>query len=132
MELIPEADPKHRLQRRGTQSGLRRRVHHPPLPSILLANVQSLDNKVDELRVRVSFQRDIRDFNILCFTETWLSRDILSELVQPVGFSVQRADRNKYIFGKKKGGGVCFMINDSWYDCDHAQELMSFCSPDLE
>jgi hypothetical protein len=54
IELIPEADPKHRQRRRGTQSGrrgrLRRRAHHRPLPSILLANVQSLYNKVDELR----------------------------------------------------------------------------------
>jgi hypothetical protein len=52
-ELIPEAAPK----------GCR--AHRPPLQSILLANVQSLDNKVDELRERISFQRDIRDWNIL-------------------------------------------------------------------
>ena len=54
IELISEAAPKHRQQRRGTQSGcqgqLRRRAHHRPLPSRLLANVQSLYNKVDELR----------------------------------------------------------------------------------
>ena len=45
IELIPEADPKHRRQRRGTQSGLlvrlRRCAPHPPLQSILLTNVQS-------------------------------------------------------------------------------------------
>jgi hypothetical protein len=29
-------------------------------------------------------------------------------------------------------GGVCFMINDSWCDCDNVQELKSFCSPNLE
>jgi hypothetical protein len=71
--LIPEADPKHRRQRRDTQGGLlvrlRRRAHHPPLPSILLAYVQYLDNKVDELRLMISFQRDIGACNILCFTE---------------------------------------------------------------
>ena len=55
------------------QERLRRRAHHPLLPSILLANVQSLDNKVYEIRERVTFQRDIRDCNILCFTETWLT-----------------------------------------------------------
>ena len=49
--------------------------------------------------------------NIL--TETWLAWDMLSESVQPTGFSVLRADRNKHLSGKKKGGGVCFMINDS-------------------
>ena len=110
IELMPEADPKHRRRRRGTRSGLpvqlRRCAHHPLLPSILLANVQSLYNKVVELSVRISFQRDIRDCNILCFTEPWLSRDILSESVLPVGFLVHRADRNKYLSGKRKGGGV--------------------------
>ena len=111
-ELIPEAKPKHHWRRRGTRSGLlvrlRRRAHHPPLPSILLANVQSLDNKVDEQRPSTSFQRDIRDCNILCFMETWLSRDILSESIQPVVFTVHRADRDIYLSGKK--GGVYFSL----------------------
>ena len=66
LDLIPEADPKQRhRRRRGRRSGLpvRLRTHHPPLPSILLlANVQSLDNKVDEIRARVAFQRDICAF----------------------------------------------------------------------
>uniref|UniRef100_A0A4W5LBY6 Calcium-transporting ATPase n=1 Tax=Hucho hucho TaxID=62062 RepID=A0A4W5LBY6_9TELE len=39
-------------------------AHRAPLPSVLLANVQSLDNKEDEIRARVSFQRDIGDCNI--------------------------------------------------------------------
>ena len=106
IELIPEADLKHSWKI-SIQSGLvvrlRRRAHHPPLPSILLANVQSLDNKVDELKPMISFQRDIKDCNILCYPETWFSRDILSESVQPVGFSVHRADRNKDLSGKKTG-----------------------------
>ena len=72
-DLIPEADTKqHGRRRRGRRSGLlvrlRRRAHHAPLLSILLANSLSLDNKV--------FQRDIRDCDILCFTETWLTRGI--------------------------------------------------------
>ena len=49
----------------------------PQLPSILLADVQFLDNNVDELRARMSFQRDTRDCNIFCFTESWLSPHIL-------------------------------------------------------
>ena len=91
--------------------------------------MQSLANKVDELRTRISFQRDIRDCNIFSFTETWLSRDILS--LHPSGFSVHCADRNKELSGKKKGG-ECFMINYSWCDCDNIQKLKSFCSPNLE
>jgi hypothetical protein len=70
--------------------------------------------------------------NILCFTETWLSRDTLSESVQPSGFSVHRANRNKHLSGKKKGGSLCYMINDSWCNCNSIQELKSFCSTELE
>jgi hypothetical protein len=81
-DVIPEADPKQHCHRRGKQSGLlvrlRRCALHPPLPSILLANVQSLDNKMDKIRARVAFQRDIRYCNILCFMETCLSLDMLS------------------------------------------------------
>ena len=54
------------------------------------------------------------------------------ESVQPVGFSVHRADMNEDLSGKKKGRGVCFMIKYSWCDCDNVQKLKSFCSPDLE
>ena len=65
MDQIPAGDPKQRSRRRGRRSGLRVRLriqaHRTPLPSILLANVQSLAHKVDEIRARVAFQRDIRD-----------------------------------------------------------------------
>ena len=125
---------RHRRSRcrRGLLVRLRMHAHHPQLPSILLANVRSLVNEEDEIRARVAFQRDIRDCNILCFTETWLAWDMLSESVQPTGFSVHRTDRNKHLSGKKKGGGVCFMITDSWCNCNNTQEFKSFCSPDLE
>ncbi|XP_035760085.1 uncharacterized protein LOC118453456, partial [Neolamprologus brichardi] len=55
----------------GIRNRMRQQVHRTPLPSILLANVQSLENKLDNLRI--TFQRDVRDCNILCFTETWLT-----------------------------------------------------------
>ena len=113
IELISEAAPRLRWRRRGIRSGLlvrlRRRAHHLPLLSILLDNVQSLDNKVDKLRVRICFQRDIRDCNILCFTESLLS-PYISPSIEPAGFSVQRANRNKELSGKRKGVGVCFMV----------------------
>ncbi len=35
---------KHRGRRAGIRNRLRKRAHSPPLPSILLANVQSLEN----------------------------------------------------------------------------------------
>ena len=103
MDWMPAGDPKQRRRKRGKRGGLlvrlRKWAHHAPLPSILLANAQSLDNKVDEIRARVAFQRDIRDCNVLCFTETWLTGETLSEAVQPTGFSTHRTDRNKHLSG---------------------------------
>ncbi len=105
---------KHRGRRAGICNRLRKRAHSPPLPSILLANVQSLENKMDDLRARISFQRDIRDCNILCLTETWLTPTVPDTAVTPSdNFSVLRMDRTAEA-GKTKGGGVCFMINKKY------------------
>ncbi len=107
---------KHRWRRAGIRNRLRERAHSPPLPSILLANVQFLENKMDDLRARTSFQWDIRDRNILCLTETWLTPSVPDTAVRPSdNFSVLRMDRTAEA-GKTKGGGVCFMINKKWCD----------------
>ncbi len=105
----PRRRRKHRGKHAGIRNRLRKRAHSPPLLSILLANVQSLENKMDDLRARISFQRDIRDCNIFCLTETWLTPSV--PVVTPSdNFSVLRMDRTAEA-GKTKGGGVCFMIN---------------------
>ncbi len=79
----PRRRRKHRGRRAGIRNRLRIRAHSPPLQSILLANVQSLENKMDDLRARISFQRDIRDCNILCLTETWLTPTVPDTAVTP-------------------------------------------------
>lgn len=123
-------------RRRGRRSGvlvrLRRRTNRPPLPSLLLANVQSLENKLCELRARISFQREMRDCCVICLTETWLSDKVPDSAIQLPGFSVHRADRSQDLTGKSRGGGVCFMINNSWCDYANVHPVKSFCSPDLE
>ena len=57
--------------KRGCRAGLlvrlRKQENRPPLPSILLANVQSIENKLDELRSRIAFQRDIKNCNVIIF-----------------------------------------------------------------
>ncbi len=123
---------KHRGKRAGICNRLRKRSHSPPLPSILLANVQSLENKMDDLRARISFQRDIRDCNIICLTETWLTPSVPDTAVTPSdNFSVLRMDRTAEA-GKSKGGGVCFMINKEWCDPRNISSLSRSCSPHLE
>ncbi len=114
----------------GRRAGIR--LLSPPLPSILLANVQSLENKMDDLRARISFQRDIRDCNILCLTETWLTPTVPDTAVTPSdNFSVLRMDRTVEA-GKTKGGGVCFFINKKWCDPRNISILSRSCSPHLE
>ncbi len=123
---------KHRGKRAGIRNRLRVRAHSPPLPSILLANVQSLENKMDNLKARISFQRDIRDCNILCLTETWLTPMVPDTAVRPSdNFSVLRMDRTAKA-GKTKGGGVCFFINKKWCGPRNLSILLRSCSPHLE
>ncbi len=74
-----------------------------------------------DLRARISFQRDIRDCNILCLTETSPSDN----------FSVLRMDRTAEA-GKTKAGGVCFMINKKWCDPRNISILSRSCSAHLE
>ncbi|KAK0149801.1 ABC transporter G family member 23 [Merluccius polli] len=127
---------RNKRRRRGRRAGilvrLRRQVTRPPLPSMLLANVQSLDNKLSELWARISFHRESRDCNVICLTETWLSPSVPDHAVAPHGFSVFRADRSADLSGKKIGGGVCFLTNNAWCNPDSIHPLKQFCSPDVE
>jgi hypothetical protein len=61
------------------------------LPSVLLANVQLLENKWEELKARIFYQRDIKNCKILCFTESWLNDDIKN--IQLVGYALYRQVR---------------------------------------
>ncbi|KAK1804161.1 hypothetical protein P4O66_020205, partial [Electrophorus voltai] len=116
----------------GVRNRLRARAHRAPLPSILLANVQSLDNKLDDLRARIKFQRGTQDCNLLCFTESWLNPVVPSHAIQLAKlFSVYRLDRMADS-GKLRGGGVCVMVNNSWCNNANVVTLARSCSPNLE
>ncbi len=87
---------------------------------------------MDDLRARISFQRDISDCNIFCLTETWLTPMVPDTAVTPSdNFSVLRMDRSAEA-GKNKGGGVCFFINKKWCDSRNISILSRSCSPHLE
>lgn len=66
-----------RKQRRGKRGGLRTKLkltpHRLSLPSIFLANVRSLVNKMDELCRCITCNKRIMDSNVMVFTETWLN-----------------------------------------------------------
>ncbi len=117
------ARPRKRRWKRGKRAGvlvrLRRHAFRPPLPTIFLANVQSLDNK---LWAHISYQRETRDCCVICLTETWMTAMVPDSAI----------DRTKELTGKSRGGGVCFYINNSWCDERNLHSIKSFCSPDLE
>ncbi len=135
---VAQSRKRRRRRKRGKRAGwvywvrLRRRAFRHPLPTILLANVQSLDNKLCELRARISYQRETRDCCVICLTETWMSAMVPDSAIELTGFSVHRSDRMEELTGKSRGGGVCFYINNLWCDESNIHSIKSFCSPDLE
>ena len=65
-------------RKRGRSGGVRlrlkcQRLHRIPLPSIRLANVQSLRNKTDELQANSNYLHEYRNACIMAFSEMWLS-----------------------------------------------------------
>ena len=106
---------------------IRRRVANLPLPSVLLANVKSLKNKWDELKSQISYQRDIQNCSILCFTELWLNNDIKN--IQLAGYTLYRQDRTA-ASRKTLGGGLCIFVNNNW--CMKSKEVRRFCSSEQE
>ncbi len=100
-----------RKQKRGKRGGIRARQaanpHKPAIPTIVLANVRSLDNKLDYIRLLRSTQRTVRDCCVFVFTETWLSNSVPNCAIQLDRLSCYRADRVLVEGGKTRGGGLC-------------------------
>lgn len=123
-----------RRRRRGKRAGalvrFRERGLRSPLPSILLSNVRSLCNKMDELRLLIRTNRDFSLTSVLCFTESWLTEATPDSAAQMTGFQLLRADRDPILSHKAKGGGICFYINQGW--CSDVKVILQSCSPDLE
>ncbi|KAI4898623.1 hypothetical protein NFI96_006404 [Prochilodus magdalenae] len=87
-----------RLQKRGKRAGVRTRLTTKPtraaLPSILLSNVCSLENKLDCIRLQRTTRRESRDCCVFVFTETWLSDRVPDAAIQLDGLASFRADRD--------------------------------------
>ncbi|KAI3351762.1 hypothetical protein L3Q82_020592 [Scortum barcoo] len=121
-----------RKQKRGKQGGLLARLKanagRPPVPSLFLSNVRSLDNKLDLLRLRLGVSREMRNCALLCLTETWLNDNMLDPAFQIDGRLLFRADRNQQ--SGKGGGGLCVYVNKDW--CTNHTLVNSHCSKAIE
>ncbi|KAI4896489.1 hypothetical protein NFI96_008191 [Prochilodus magdalenae] len=123
-----------RPQKRGKRAGVRTRLTSKPvraaLPSILLSNVCSLENKLGCIRLQRTTQRESRDCCVFVFTETWLSDRVPDAAIQLDGLAPFRADRDSALCGKTRGGGLCVYINTEW--CKNSVLVSSYCSPLVE
>ncbi|KAK3519653.1 hypothetical protein QTP86_002842, partial [Hemibagrus guttatus] len=121
---------RKRGKRAGALVKLRQRGFRTVLPSIHLANLRSLPNKMDELLLLSRTNKDFSNSAALCFTESWLNDAIPDSALNLPGFQLFRADRVAESAGKSRGGGTCFYINERW--CTDVTVLKKMCCPDLE
>ncbi|KAK0151949.1 hypothetical protein N1851_006689 [Merluccius polli] len=95
-----------RKQKRGNRGGTRAKLkanpYRAPLPSILLANVRSLENKLDYLRLELTTRKEIGDCCVLIFTETWLNADVPDSAIDMEGLTTFRADRSSALSDTKE------------------------------
>ncbi|KAI4876114.1 hypothetical protein NFI96_026138 [Prochilodus magdalenae] len=123
-----------RPQKRGKRAGVRTRLTSKParaaLPSILLSNVSTLENKLDCIRLQRTTRRESRDCCVFVVTETWLSDRVPDAAIQLDGLASFRADRDSALCGKTCGGGLCVYINTEW--CKNSVLVSSYCSPLVE
>lgn len=78
-----------RKQKRGCQTGtlerLRKQVHMPPLPSLLLTNARSPASKINELQLQIATDCLIQNCCVMIFIETWLYNSIPDTALQLSG-----------------------------------------------
>lgn len=79
------------------------RIPRSEPPSLLLANLRSISNKMDEVTSRTSKLRP----DAAVFTETWLDNDIPNSAIEIDGYSIYRRDRNY------RGGGILVYVSST-------------------
>ncbi len=109
-----------RGRKRGKRGGIRARLRanptRPALPTLMLSNVRSLENKLDLIQLSRSTQHEARDCCVFVFTETWLNDNIPDSAIQLNRLTCYRADRDTALSGR--GVGLCVYINKEW--CNNA------------
>lgn len=80
----------------------------------------------DDVRTRIRIQWNIRDWNLLCLAETLFTAQLSQE-----SFFVFHMDRTEESC-KSKGGEICLVTNNNWYNPRETNTLSYSCSPNLE
>ena len=122
-------DSETKRRKRGKKGGVKQRCRKRglkvPLPTVILGNARSIRNKSDELEGCVRFQHDYKDCCLIGLTETWLQNMDTDSIVD---LTILRCDRENQ--EKKRGGGVCFYVNDRW--CKNFKIIEKYCDSNIE
>ncbi|KAI3369253.1 hypothetical protein L3Q82_007798 [Scortum barcoo] len=97
---------------------------------MIMGNVNSLPNKIDELAALTKNLKTFRECSLLCLTETWLTASIPHANVELPDFSTVRAARDTRACGKRKGGGLALYVNKREFS--HAIVLIVYIPPRAE
>ncbi|XP_062272351.1 uncharacterized protein LOC133978042 [Scomber scombrus] len=106
--------------------------YKPSIPLCVIGNVNSLTNKTDELESLVRNVKLYRECSLMVLTETWLNNNTLDANIELPGFSHVRADRDRSLSGKSKGGGLVLYINNRWCNPGNVTVKDIICCPDVE
>ena len=83
-----------RGRRGGVRARIRRRPFKPFLPTVVIGNTRSLQNKIDELNGNVQYLHQYREVSIICVTETWFTPEMTNRYAAVNEFNLYRADRD--------------------------------------
>ena len=98
---------------------------------LLSLNVRSLYSNLSELQAR------FKDFDVLCFCETWLNSNTTDQMISLEGFDLFRLDREKGNITTKKGkpkrgGGLIMYVKTELSDSTEIVEELSSISANVE
>lgn len=103
--VCPQKEPispcELRRKTRGSRAGIRRyhwrRRQRHVIPSVIMGNIRSLSNKLDELAAITHNQRCYREGSIQYLTETWLTALTPDSHVKMDGFHLLWSDRTRRV-----------------------------------
>ena len=99
--------------------------------SLLSLNVRGLYSNLNELQIR------FKEFDILCFSETWLTSSYTNQMINLIGFEIFRLDREtgniRTKSGKmKRGGGLIIYVKKELAQYTSIIEEASSITPEIE
>ena len=107
---------------------LERKTYKQCLPSLIMGNVRSLGNKIDELTVLTRSHQEYWECSLMIFSESWLHTYAADHNVSTEGFHTVWADRDCTESGKCKGGGLAVYLNNRWCNPGHMTVKDCICS----